>query len=234
MRTDQAPFDKKEIASGARAGREPARPGPGSDERSGRSSATTHRSRRSIPPPTHRSRSARRTWRGQAAADHRGRAEWVRRHALRVERLRDARTRPADPAGREGDQDQHQAADRRRRRHATTASTGWTRRWGSRTTGTAACRTWCCRRRSCRHGTWNAAHFNNSQYDSLVKTYVAALDLDAQRTAAGQIETLLLDETPIAFFYFYNHMTATKPAIVGVETTGMGHIRLTKTAFLSS
>lgn len=83
-------------------------------------------------------------------------------------------------------------------------------------------------------GTWNAAHFNNSQYDSLVKTYVAALDLDAQRTAAGQIETLLLDETPIAFFYFYNHMTATKPAIVGVETTGMGHIRLTKTAFLSS
>jgi peptide/nickel transport system substrate-binding protein len=83
-------------------------------------------------------------------------------------------------------------------------------------------------------GTWNAAHFNNPQYDSLVKTYVAALDLSAQRTAAGQIETLLLDETPIAFFYFYNHMTATKPGIVGVETTGMGHIRLTKTAFLNS
>jgi peptide/nickel transport system substrate-binding protein len=83
-------------------------------------------------------------------------------------------------------------------------------------------------------GTWNAAHFNNPQYDGLVKTYVAALDLSAQRAAAGQIETLLLDETPIAFFYFYNHMTATKPTIVGVETTGMGHIRLTKTAFLNS
>jgi peptide/nickel transport system substrate-binding protein len=83
-------------------------------------------------------------------------------------------------------------------------------------------------------GTWNAAHFKDPQYDSMVKTYVAALDLDAQKAAAGQIEQLLLDQTPIAFFYFYNHMTATKPTVVGVETTGMGHIRLTKTAFLAS
>ena len=35
-------------------------------------------------------------------------------------------------------------------------------------------------------GTWNAARFHNTEYDGLVKQYVAALDLSAQRTIAGQ------------------------------------------------
>jgi hypothetical protein len=32
----------------------------------------------------------------------------------------------------------------------------------------------------------------------------------------------------VAFFYFYNHMSAAKPTVQGAEFTGMGHIRLTK------
>ena len=35
-------------------------------------------------------------------------------------------------------------------------------------------------------GTWNAAHFKNKQYDSLVKQYVAALDLQTQKTTCRQ------------------------------------------------
>ena len=48
-------------------------------------------------------------------------------------------------------------------------------------------------------GPWNAAHFKNSQYDSLVKQYVAALDLQTQKQVAGKIERLLLQETPIVY-----------------------------------
>lgn len=77
-------------------------------------------------------------------------------------------------------------------------------------------------------GTWNAAHYKNPDYDSLVAQYVAAVDISAQKAVAKQIETMLLDDTPIAFPYFYNHMSASKPTIVGAEFTGMGHIRLTK------
>ena len=61
-------------------------------------------------------------------------------------------------------------------------------------------------------GAWNAAHFNNSQYDKLVAQYVAAVDLSTQRSLAGQIETLLLAQTPIIFGYFYNYLTATARA----------------------
>jgi ABC-type dipeptide transport system, periplasmic component len=45
-------------------------------------------------------------------------------------------------------------------------------------------------------GTWNAAHFKNPQYDQLVAQFVAAVDLGTQRKISGQIQTLLLDETP--------------------------------------
>src|SRR5207244_10140138 len=44
-------------------------------------------------------------------------------------------------------------------------------------------------------GVWNAAHFANAQYDKLAAQYVAASDLGTQKTIAGQIETLLLDQT---------------------------------------
>ena len=71
-------------------------------------------------------------------------------------------------------------------------------------------------------GTWNAAHFKNPQYDGLVKQYIAAVDLQSQRTYAKQIETLLLDETPIIYAYFYNYLSATRAGLSGLRATAMG------------
>jgi peptide/nickel transport system substrate-binding protein len=75
-------------------------------------------------------------------------------------------------------------------------------------------------------GAWNAAHFNNSQYDSLVSQYIAAVDLSTQRSIAGQIETLLLNQTPIIYGYFYNYLSATASGVTGVYPTAIGHIFL--------
>jgi peptide/nickel transport system substrate-binding protein len=79
-------------------------------------------------------------------------------------------------------------------------------------------------------GPWNAAHFSNSQYNSLVKQYVAAPDVSSQRTIAGQIQTLLLNETPIIYAYFYNYLTATAMGVTGVYPTAIGHIFLQNAA----
>jgi peptide/nickel transport system substrate-binding protein len=79
-------------------------------------------------------------------------------------------------------------------------------------------------------GDWNAAHFNNSQYDSLVAQYVAAPDVSSQKTIAGQIETLLLAQTPIIYAYFYNYLTATAMNVTGVYPTAIGHVFLDKAA----
>ena len=75
-------------------------------------------------------------------------------------------------------------------------------------------------------GTWNAAHFANAQYDKLVAQYIAASDLGTQKTLAGQIETLLLAQTPIVFGYFYNYLTATTKGVTGVYPTAVGHLFL--------
>ena len=77
-------------------------------------------------------------------------------------------------------------------------------------------------------GSWNAAHFSNSQYDSLVKQYIAAADLSSQRSIAGQIQTLLLNETPIIYGYFYNYLSASAKNVTGAYPTAIGHIFVNK------
>jgi peptide/nickel transport system substrate-binding protein len=75
-------------------------------------------------------------------------------------------------------------------------------------------------------GAWNAARFNSPTYDTLSKQYIAALDLSSQRRIAGQIETLLLDETPVIYPYFCDFLTATAKNITGVYPTGIGDLFL--------
>jgi peptide/nickel transport system substrate-binding protein len=80
-------------------------------------------------------------------------------------------------------------------------------------------------------GTWNSAHFKNPTYDGLVKQYFGATDLQTQKSVAGQIETLLLDETPIIFPYFYDYLGASKKSLAGVVITPVGHVQLEKAGF---
>ena len=82
------------------------------------------------------------------------------------------------------------------------------------------------------NGPWNAARFKNSTYDSLVKQYVAAVDLSTQRQLAGKITTLLLEETPIVIPYFIDGLTATKTNVHGVNPTAISAIYLNK-AYIS-
>jgi peptide/nickel transport system substrate-binding protein len=75
-------------------------------------------------------------------------------------------------------------------------------------------------------GPWNAARFANPTYDALSKQYIAAVDLQSQRRIAGQIERLLLDETPVIYAYFYNYLTATAKNVTGVYPTAQGQFFL--------
>jgi peptide/nickel transport system substrate-binding protein len=75
-------------------------------------------------------------------------------------------------------------------------------------------------------GPWNAAHFKNKTYDGLVKQYVAAVDLQTQKSLAGKIETLVLQETPIVIPYFIDGLTATTSNVHGVNPTSISAIYL--------
>ncbi len=75
-------------------------------------------------------------------------------------------------------------------------------------------------------GPWNAARFHNKQYDALVKQFVAALDLQTQKMIAGQIETLLLQETPIVIPYWIDGLTASTPNVGGLNPTSIAQLYL--------
>lgn len=75
-------------------------------------------------------------------------------------------------------------------------------------------------------GPFNAAHFQNRDYDRLVAGYIAALDPMAQRDAARQIQLLLLDETPVITAYFYDWLSVTTNRIKGVRPTAMSQLYL--------
>jgi peptide/nickel transport system substrate-binding protein len=75
-------------------------------------------------------------------------------------------------------------------------------------------------------GAWNAARFRSAQYDKLAAQYIAAVDVTSQRKLAGQIETLLLDQTPVIYGYFYNYLSAWTKNVSGVYPTAIGHLFL--------
>ena len=75
-------------------------------------------------------------------------------------------------------------------------------------------------------GSWNAARFSNPTYDRLSNEFIATADLSSQRRVAGQIEQLLLDETPIIYPYFYDYLTATQKNVSGVYPTAIGELFL--------
>jgi peptide/nickel transport system substrate-binding protein len=82
-------------------------------------------------------------------------------------------------------------------------------------------------------GTWNAAHFKNPQADELIAQYIAALDIDSQRSAAKQIQELLLDETPVSIPYFYNFLSAAKPNLLNAVSAATGQFDLSKAGYTS-
>ena len=72
------------------------------------------------------------------------------------------------------------------------------------------------------NGSWNAAHFNNASYDALAARYVRALGVEAQRRAAGELQRLLLEETPLIISYFPDLLVPVRNDIHGLPPIAAG------------
>ncbi len=77
-------------------------------------------------------------------------------------------------------------------------------------------------------GDWNASHYNNPEFDSVAKTYLAASDIKAQRKATKRMAGLLLRDTPVITDYFINYVTASSSKVKNYVPEGLSHIRLAK------
>ncbi len=73
-------------------------------------------------------------------------------------------------------------------------------------------------------GVWNSSNWANSEFDGLLSDYRTAVDVDGQKTAIGAMQTLIHDEQPALYPYFFNFLAGHDSTMSGVQATALGHI----------
>ena len=79
-------------------------------------------------------------------------------------------------------------------------------------------------------GVWNAAHYSNPDFDAAAKGFIGAISIEDQRKYAKQAETILLQDTPVIFPYFYQYLAAGTTAVKGYFADPQGTVFLSKTS----
>ena len=79
-------------------------------------------------------------------------------------------------------------------------------------------------------GVWNASHYKSKRFDSLAKSYVAAVSLKDQRKYAKQLELLLQHDTPAIYPYFYYQLGAGAKRVRGYHADPQGLVYLSHTS----
>jgi peptide/nickel transport system substrate-binding protein len=77
-------------------------------------------------------------------------------------------------------------------------------------------------------GDWNASHYKNTEFDSLARTYLAALEVAAQRRATKRMAGILLRDTPVITNYWVDYTTASSAKVKNYVPEGISHVRLMK------
>jgi peptide/nickel transport system substrate-binding protein len=79
-------------------------------------------------------------------------------------------------------------------------------------------------------GIWNAAHYASKPFDKAAKSYVAAIALKDQRKYAGQMQRILLHDTPVIIPYFYDFLGAGTTDVKGYKADAQGSVYLSHTS----
>jgi peptide/nickel transport system substrate-binding protein len=79
-------------------------------------------------------------------------------------------------------------------------------------------------------GIWNASHYQSKQYDALAKSYLGAASLKDQKKYAGQIQRLLLHDTPVIFPYFFIFTQPGSKRVRGYKALASSAVYLSKTS----
>jgi peptide/nickel transport system substrate-binding protein len=79
-------------------------------------------------------------------------------------------------------------------------------------------------------GVWNAAHYSNKKFDSLVHAYLSSPSFKDQNKAATSMQEILLHDTPTVFPYFYYYLAAGSKSVKGYAADALGQIYLSKTS----
>ena len=73
-------------------------------------------------------------------------------------------------------------------------------------------------------GVWNGSNYANPEFDQKLSDYRTSVDVEGQKEAIGAIQTILHEDTPALYGYFYNYLAGHADTVSGVDTTALGHV----------
>ena len=73
-------------------------------------------------------------------------------------------------------------------------------------------------------GVWNSSQYSSAEFDAAFVEFQSAVGVDAQKAAAGKIETILVEDTALSIPYFYNYLTGYSKKFQGVYSSGLGQV----------
>jgi peptide/nickel transport system substrate-binding protein len=79
-------------------------------------------------------------------------------------------------------------------------------------------------------GIWNAAHYSNKKFDRAAKSFIGAIAIKDQRKYAGQMQRVLLHDTPVIIPYFYDYLGAGTTNVKGYKSDAQGTVFVSHTS----
>ena len=73
-------------------------------------------------------------------------------------------------------------------------------------------------------GDWNASHYKNPAFDSVARSFLAAVDVQTQRKGTKKMAGLLLRDTPVITDYFISYVTASTAKVKGYVPEGISQM----------
>ena len=73
-------------------------------------------------------------------------------------------------------------------------------------------------------GDWNASHYKNPAFDSVARSFLAAVDVQTQRKGTKQMAGLLLRDTPVITDYFISYVTASTTKVKNYVPEGISQM----------
>jgi peptide/nickel transport system substrate-binding protein len=79
-------------------------------------------------------------------------------------------------------------------------------------------------------GVWNAAHYSNKQFDRAARAFIGSISRKDQQKHAGQMQRILLHDTPVIIPYFYDFLGAGTKNVRGYKADAQGSVFLSHTS----
>jgi peptide/nickel transport system substrate-binding protein len=74
------------------------------------------------------------------------------------------------------------------------------------------------------NGVWNSSQYSNPELDTTFAEFQASVGVDAQRTAAGKLQTILNEDVPIGLPFFYNYLSGHSTSFQGIRVSALGQM----------